>query len=204
MLRTCYCHGLHTCCWERVTIMACTCAVGNFLLPWPAWFWEIVTIVACTRAVGKLLLSWTAHVPLGSCYYRGLYTCCWEVVTIVECTRAVEKLLLSWPAHVLFGTYYYRGLHTCRWEVVIFVACTRAVWNLLLSWLAPVLLRNLFHHWISPEGRNIFQKFKAGFRLFVNHEGWFCVSKRKVLSWSGYVNFRHTVLQVHAVKWLWL
>jgi hypothetical protein len=144
LLGTFYYHGLHTYCWELVTTMACTRDVGNLLLPWPAHVLRTFYYHGL-HSFGNLLLPWPIHVLLGSCYYRGLYTCCWEVVTIVACTRAVGKLLLSWPAHVLLGSCYYRGLYTCRWEVVTIVACTRAVGKLLLSCLVHVLLGTCYY-----------------------------------------------------------
>ena len=186
VLKTCvkrrnfYCHGLHTCCWE------------------------IVTIMTSAHAIGNLLLSWPAHVLLGNCYYHGLNTCCWEIVTIMAWTRVVGKLLLSWPEHVLLGTCYYHGLNTCCWELVTFMAWTHVVGKLLLSWPEHVLLVTSFHHWLSSEGTNIFQKFKVCFRHLVIYSDWLWVYKRKVLSWFGCVSFRHTDLQLPALKWLWL
>jgi len=112
----CYYHGLHTCCWKLVTIVACTGVIGKLLLSWPAHLlletcyyhglhtccWKLVTIMACIPAVGNF-------------YYHGLHTCCWKLVTIVACTGVIEKLLLSWPAHLLLETCYYHGLQTCCW-----------------------------------------------------------------------------------------
>jgi hypothetical protein len=102
---------------------------------------------------------WKQRCVLKSSVKRG-------IITIMACAPAVGKLLLTWPAQVLLGNC----LHTCCWKLVTIVACTRAVGNLLLSWPAHVLLGTSFQQWISSGGRNIFQKFKAGFRLFVNYD----------------------------------